>query len=41
MPVNETSRQFFCNLVTSKGELIEKVLPILNNDIDKDWEGDM
>ena len=29
---------FFCNLVTLKGELIEKVLPTLNNDIDEGWK---
>ena len=28
LPVVETSRQIFCNFVTSKGELIEEVLPI-------------
>jgi hypothetical protein len=26
--VDETSRLFFCSFVTSKGELIEKVLPL-------------
>jgi len=35
LPVDETSRQFFCNLVTPKGELIEKMLPNLNNDMDE------
>jgi hypothetical protein len=35
LQVDETSRQFFCNLITSKGELIEKVLPTLSNDMGK------
>ena len=30
---------FFCNLVKSKGELIEKVLPTLSNDMDEGWKG--
>jgi len=37
--VNETLRQFFCNLVTSKGDLTEKVLPTLSNNMDKGWKG--
>jgi hypothetical protein len=41
LPVDETSRQFFCNLVTSKGELIEKVLPTLSNNMDEVGRGDM
>ena len=27
----------FCNIVTSKGELIENVLPTLSNDMDEGW----
>ena len=38
LPVDETSRQFVCNLVTSKGELIEKVLHILSNDTGEGWK---
>ena len=29
----------FCNLVTSRGELIEKVLPTLSYDMDEGWKG--
>ena len=36
--VNATSRQFFCNLVTSKGQLIEKVVSTLSNDMNEDWK---
>jgi hypothetical protein len=36
--VDKTSRQFFV-IVTSKGELIEKVLPTLSNDMDEGWKG--
>jgi hypothetical protein len=39
LPVDETSIQFFFNLVTSIGELIEKVLPTLSNDMDEGWKG--
>jgi len=39
LPVDETPRKFFYNLVTSKRELIEKELPTLSNDMDKDWKG--
>jgi hypothetical protein len=28
LPVYVISRHFFCNFVTSKGELIEKILPL-------------
>ena len=28
----------FCNLVTSKGELIVKVLSTLSNDMDEGWK---
>ena len=30
---------FFCNLVTSKVELIEKVIPTLSNDLGETWKG--
>ena len=29
---------FFCIVVTSKGELTEKVLPTLSNDVDEGWK---
>jgi hypothetical protein len=38
LPVDETSGQFFA-IVTSKGELVEKVLPTLSNDIDGGLKG--
>jgi hypothetical protein len=28
LPVDETSRQFFCKFLISKGELVEQVLPL-------------
>jgi hypothetical protein len=39
LPVDETSRQLFCNLVTSKGELIKNILPTISNDMDESWKG--
>jgi hypothetical protein len=39
LAVYETSRQFFCNLVTSKGEVIEKVLPTLSIGMNEGWKG--
>jgi hypothetical protein len=38
LPVDETSRQLFCNLVASYGELIEKVLPTFRYDMDEGWK---
>ena len=32
------AKTIFCNLVTSKGEKIKKVLPTLSNDMDKGWK---
>ena len=38
LPVDETSRQFFCNLITLKGEQIKKELPTLSNNMDEGWK---